>query len=90
MIGGRAREGPDRRDAGYVGSTIASACPHAGISAVILDSLVTGQGTTVREPRLGAGAGAHEDQLVICLIGQKAYRGRACQDRELRDIASNK
>jgi hypothetical protein len=50
----------------------------------------TGPGTTVREPRLGTGAGAHEDQLVICLIGQKAYRGHPCQDRELRDIASNK
>jgi UDP-glucose 4-epimerase len=29
--------------AGYIGSTIASACPDAGISPVILDSLVTGR-----------------------------------------------
>jgi UDP-glucose 4-epimerase len=43
MIGGRALEGPDRGGVGYVGSTIALACPDPGISAVILHRPGTGR-----------------------------------------------
>src|ERR1700683_4785628 len=43
MIGGQPLEGPDRGGAGYVGSTIVSACLDPGIGAVILDSPVTGR-----------------------------------------------
>ena len=37
--------------AGYIGSTIASACSDAGISPVILDSLVTGRPSSPRAMR---------------------------------------
>src|SRR5271169_4820854 len=43
MIGGWTVKVLIAGGAGYVGSTIASACLDAGISAVILDSLVTGR-----------------------------------------------
>lgn len=39
----RVFEGAYHRGAGYIGSTIASACSDAGITPVILDNLVTGR-----------------------------------------------
>ena len=38
--------------AGYIGSTIASACSDAGISPVVLDSLVTGRARVHGRPRV--------------------------------------